>query len=192
MTSGTGTYSNRTLYIRRNGQESIRSERFQNLIDAVRELEYTLKVTHIDIEFAMNDKLEPILLQSRSLTGTPKWDDGRVKMFESLIESTRKNLMPCLRTVPKIFGKSNIFGQMPDWNPAEMIGRVPQSLLIPYTKSSSQMVLVVGELAWVTINQLRISLCALCSQPYAVKLGFNSRGLPPSISDNWLIYGHIN
>ena len=189
VTSGTGKYSNRTLYIRRNGQESIRSERFQILIDAVRELEYTLKVTHIDIEFAMNDKLEPILLQSRSLTGTPKWDDGRVKMFESLIESTRKNLMPCLRTVPKIFGKSNIFGQMPDWNPAEMIGRVPQSLAYSlYEELITNGPWLIGRTRMgyhqPASNKLMFSFAG---QPYIdVRLSFNSflpANLTPSISD---------
>ena len=72
VTSGNGEYSNRTLYIRRDGKDSIRSQRFQHLISAVNELEYVLHSKHIDIEFAMNDKFEAKLFQVRSLTGTKK------------------------------------------------------------------------------------------------------------------------
>ena len=30
----------------------------------------------------------------------------------------------------KVFGKKSIFGQMPDWNPVEMIGRTPKTRII--------------------------------------------------------------
>ena len=63
VTSGIGKYSNRTLYIRRNGQESIRSKRFKNLISAVRELEDKLKTNHIDIEFGKRYRI--VLLSTR-------------------------------------------------------------------------------------------------------------------------------
>ena len=34
----------------------------------------------------------------------------------------------------KVFGKKSIFGQMPDWNPVEMIGRSPKKLAISLYK----------------------------------------------------------
>ena len=76
----------------------------------------------------MNDKLEPILFQARPLTGTSKWDFEQLERSDYLIVSTKSDLENALKSVPEIFGKSNIFGQMPDWNPAEMIGRVPRAL----------------------------------------------------------------
>ena len=30
--------------------------------------------------------------------------------------------------MPNILGKQSVFGEMPDWNPAEMIGVVPRQL----------------------------------------------------------------
>jgi hypothetical protein len=128
VTSGSGEYSNRTLYIRRDGKDSIRSQRFKHLISAVKELEYILDSEHIDIEFAMNDKFEPKLFQVRTLTGTRKWDCEELKKFNALTDSTRNKLNIALKTAPGIFGTSNLFGQMPDWNPVEMIGRVPRRL----------------------------------------------------------------
>ena len=99
VTSGVGEYSNRTLYIRRKGK-SIRSERFKSLISAVIELEEALKTNHIDIEFAMNDKLEPILFQARPLTGTTKWDFEQLEKSDSLIASTKSDLENALKSVP--------------------------------------------------------------------------------------------
>ena len=177
VTSGIGEYSNRTLYIRRNGQESIRSERFKSLISAVRELEDTLKTNHIDIEFAMNDKLEPILFQARPLTGTTKWDFEQLEKSDSLIVSTKSNLENALKSAPGIFGNSNIFGQMPDWNPAEMIGRVPRALAYSLYEE------LITNGPWLTgrssmgyhlppANKLMFSFAG---QPYIdVRLSFNS------------------
>ncbi len=184
VTSGIGEYSNRTLYIRRNGQESIRSERFKSLISAVRELEDTLKTNHIDIEFAMNDKLEPILFQARPLTGTAKWDFEQLEKSDSLIVSTKSNLENALKSAPGIFGNSNIFGQMPDWNPAEMIGRVPRALAYSLYEE------LITNGPWLTgrssmgyhlppANKLMFSFAG---QPYIdVRLSFNSF-LPANLS----------
>ena len=184
VTSGVGEYSNRTLYIRRKGQESIRSERFKSLISAVRELEDALKTNHLDIEFAMNDKLEPILFQARPLTGTSKWDFEQLEKSDSLIVSTKSDLENALKSVPEIFGKSNIFGQMPDWNPAEMIGRVPRALAYSLYEE------LITNGPWLTgrssmgyhlppANKLMFSFAG---QPYIdVRLSFNSF-LPANLS----------
>ena len=184
VTSGVGEYSNRTLYIRRKGLESIRSERFKSLISAVRELEDALKTNHIDIEFAMNDKLEPILFQARPLTGTTKWDFEQLEKSDSLIVSTKSDLENALKSVPEIFGKSNIFGQMPDWNPAEMIGRVPRALAYSLYEE------LITNGPWLTgrssmgyhlppANKLMFSFAG---QPYIdVRLSFNSF-LPANLS----------
>jgi phosphohistidine swiveling domain-containing protein len=184
VTSGLGEYSNRTLYIHRNGQASLRSERFRKLIAAVRELEDTLKIQHLDIEFAMNDKLEPILFQVRPLTGTPKWDFEKLDSLGSLIASTKSNLENALKSIPGVFGNSNIFGQMPDWNPAEMIGRVPRALAYSLYEE------LITNGPWLTgrssmgyhhppVNKLMFSFAG---QPYIdVRLSFNSF-LPANLS----------
>ena len=76
-------------------------KRFKSLISAVKYLEDTLKTNHIDIEFAMNDKLEPILFQARPLTGTTKWDFEQLEKSDSLIVSTKSDLENALKVSPK-------------------------------------------------------------------------------------------
>jgi len=196
VTSGTGEYSNRTLYIRRDGKDSIRSQRFKHLISAVKELEYILNSKNLDIEFAMNDKFEPKLFQVRSLTGTQKWDCKELKKFNALTDSTRNKLNIALKTAPGIFGASNLFGQMPDWNPTEMIGRVPRKLAFslyeelitngPWLEGRSQM-------GYHRPNSSKLML-SFAGQPYIdVRLSFNSflpSGIPPKIGEklvnSWL------
>jgi len=186
VTSGIGEYSNRTLYIRRDEKGSIRSQRFQHLLTAVKELEYILNSEHIDIEFAMNDKFEPKLLQVRSLTGTRKWDCEEIKNFNALTDSTRIKLNIALKTAPGILGESNLFGQMPDWNPVEMIGRVPRRLAFslyeelitngPWLEGRSQM-------GYHRPSSSKL-MFSFAGQPYIdVRLSFNSF-LPSGISPN--------
>ena len=57
VTSGAGEYSNRTLYVHRSSAERLRSDRFKSLITAVQELEKILESDLLDIEFAIDQKL---------------------------------------------------------------------------------------------------------------------------------------
>ena len=196
VTSGTGEYSNRTLYIRRDGKDSIRSKRFKHLISAVKELEYILDSEHIDIEFAMNDKFEPKLFQVRSLTGTRKWDCKELEKFNALTDSTRNKLNIALKTAPGIFGESNLFGQMPDWNPVEMIGRAPRRLAFSlYEELITNGPWLVGrsQMGYHRPSSSKL-MFSFAGQPYIdTRLSFNSflpSGISPKIGEklvnSWL------
>jgi phosphohistidine swiveling domain-containing protein len=143
----------------------------------------------------MNDKFEPKLFQVRSLTGTQKWDCKKLKKFNALTDSTRNKLNIALKTAPGIFGASNLFGQMPDWNPTEMIGRVPRKLAFsleelitngPWLDGRSQM-------GYHRPYSSKLML-SFAGQPYIdVRLSFNSflpSGIPPKIGEklvnSWL------
>jgi phosphohistidine swiveling domain-containing protein len=184
VTSGIGEYANRTLYIRRNGQESIRSERFKTLIYAVYELEDILKENHLDIEFAINKKFEPILFQVRPLTETAEWSLEQLEKSNSLVVTTKCKLESVLKNVPGVFGKSNIYGQMPDWNPAEMIGRVPRALAYSLYEE------LITKSPWLTgrssmgyhLPPANNLMTSFAGQPYIdVRLSFNSF-LPANLS----------
>ena len=62
VTSG-WKYSNRTLYVHRSSLSKLRSDRFKSLIAAVLELEEILQNDLLDIEFAIDEKLNVFLLQ---------------------------------------------------------------------------------------------------------------------------------
>lgn len=67
VTSGGGEYANRTLYIYRGALDSLRSERFQRLVEAIKELEVVMSNKFLDIEFALGHDFTPYLFQVRSI-----------------------------------------------------------------------------------------------------------------------------
>jgi glutamine kinase len=128
VTSGGGEYSNRTLYIHRNSINSIHSDRFKKLIHAVQELEKVMENKFLDIEFALGEDLIPYLLQVRSITTQPNWNRAASKRIDITLQSVQLFVSERFRRLTGIYGKTTVFGQMPDWNPVEMIGRAPRAL----------------------------------------------------------------
>ena len=128
VTSGSGEYSNRTLYIHRSSFEKIKSPRFKALIDAVRELEATIGWNFLDIEFAIDKRLKPFLLQVRYITTKINWNRGIVRSIDIELSGITSFVKNRLQATDGVLGKTTVLGQMPDWNPAEMIGRAPRAL----------------------------------------------------------------
>ena len=123
VTSGDGEYSNRTLHIHRDSTSSIRSERFKNLIAAVRELECQLESEFLDIEFALDEDFQPYLFQVRSITTYPNWNRGLSHQINAELNGIQSFIRERFKPAHGVYGRTTVFGQMPDWNPAEMIGR---------------------------------------------------------------------
>lgn len=130
VTSGDGEYANRTLYIHRGAADSIRSERFQRLIVAVQELEQLLGSQFLDIEFALDEALQPYLLQVRAITTQPNWNRAVARRIDAELRGIQTFVRERLRPAHGVFGHTTVLGQMPDWNPAEMIGRAPRALAL--------------------------------------------------------------
>ncbi len=128
VTSGGGEYSNRTIYIHRGSINALRSERFQKLLVAVAELETIMESKFLDIEFALGNDLVPYLLQVRSITTQPNWNRAVAKRIDAALTGIKSYLRHRLQPQKGVFGNTTVLGQMPDWNPAEMIGRAPRAL----------------------------------------------------------------
>lgn len=128
VTSGAGEYANRTLYVHRGATSRIRSERFRKLIKAVQELEEVLGNEFLDIEFAMGTGLQLYLLQVRSIPTQVRTKHSITHLIELKLEDIEKKIKARLEPIPGVAGRTTVFGQMPDWNPVEMIGRVPRAL----------------------------------------------------------------
>ena len=129
VTSGIGEASNRILYIHRDHYKQIRSLRFKNLIEAVKNLENKLLDNNLDIEFAVDKNFNSYLFQVRQLH---KNNINRSKDFKFKLEKKLKKLSILIekksRKQKNILGQRSIFGNMPDWNPAEIVGRIPRKL----------------------------------------------------------------
>jgi len=128
VTSGQGKFSNKTLFIYRSAYSQIRSERFKTLISAVKNLEKKVNDDNLDIEFCLTKNLIPYLLQVRKIT----LNNNVISSFSSKLDKELKKIetriLPKFKRDEKISGKTTIFGQMPDWNPVEMIGKHPSKL----------------------------------------------------------------
>ena len=96
-----------------------------------RELEELFQRPALDIEFAISGGML-YLLQVRPLVLTkPLLDLAEQRRSLNLIA---EKLRSSLRPHPDLFGREAIYGVMPDWNPAEMIGVRPRTLALSLYK----------------------------------------------------------
>jgi glutamine kinase len=128
VTAGDGEYANRTLYIHRNALNSIRSKRFNHLIVAIQEVEKNMGSKFLDIEFAIDKNVVIYILQVRAITTLPNWNRSIANHVDSALKGIQAFVKRKFRPINGIYGDTTVFGQMPDWNPAEMIGRAPHAL----------------------------------------------------------------
>jgi adenylylsulfate kinase-like enzyme/phosphohistidine swiveling domain-containing protein len=98
------------------------------VIALVRELEALLGCDAIDVEFAVSDDGQLYLLQVRPLAvdrqGTVA-DDAKV---DAALADVARKVELLSRPHPYLHGSRAVFGIMPDWNPAEIIGVRPRPL----------------------------------------------------------------
>jgi phosphohistidine swiveling domain-containing protein len=127
VTAG-GEYSNRTLYVHRGSLGALRSTRFEALIDAAADLEQVIGSTSLDIEFAVDARRHVHLFQVRQIAAKANWNRHVVQRVDDALPPIQQFLRSRFMPVQGVRGKTSVFGQMPDWNPAEMIGRAPRPL----------------------------------------------------------------
>jgi len=128
VTSGLGEYSNKTIFIYRSADNLLRSPRFKSLISAVKDLEKKVKDSNLDIEFCITKNFEPYLLQVRKIVLNNKTNKLFNRKIDKELNKIEKKILPRFKKDKKISGTKAIFGQMPDWNPVEMIGKHPNRL----------------------------------------------------------------
>lgn len=189
VTSGGGQYANRTLYIHRGTAPAVRSERFQRLLHAVQELEIAIGSNFLDVEFALGRDLTPYLFQVRAITTQPNWNRAVAKRIDETLAGVQVFVRDRLAPMAGVFGKTTVLGQMPDWNPAEMIGRAPRALAFSLYKK------LITDHAW-RIARERMGYATPTGQPLMVslagqpfidtRLSFHSflpSGLPPALCE---------
>ena len=127
VTSGLNDKS-RTLYVLRNNFKQLKSKRFLKLINASREIEKLTSSSKLDIEFGVNKKNEVYIFQVRPIITKQNIKKREIIKIDNQIKKFAKNFGKKLKRNKKNIGKENLFGVMPDWNPAEIIGITPQPL----------------------------------------------------------------
>lgn len=98
-----------------------------DVLRTIEELEELFSSVSLDIEFVISaDYTKPILLQVRALPmNTPS---VAKELHEASLDRISNTIRDSQQPHPYLAGDSTIFGVMPDWNPAEMIGIRPRPL----------------------------------------------------------------
>lgn len=97
----------------------------KKLILSIKEIE---KITHynkLDIEFAVNHKNQIIMFQVRPIVVDHRDYEYDEKFIQNEINKNNKKL---LINSNNLLGNKNIYSNMSDWNPAEIIGSRPKNL----------------------------------------------------------------
>lgn len=142
VTSGTTQNSNRILFVYNKRLEDVKSKRFYKLLNSIKELETIYQNIPLDIEFIITKKLEIYILQVRPLVLAKKVSNYQDREIDLNLNILKK------RIVKKLKYWNTVYGQMPDWNPAEIIGKYPYPLL-----SSLYKVLVLDS-AWIKARKI--------------------------------------
>jgi len=131
VTSGMGRYL-RTLVVSRGsgGLPASAPPELAGVLDAARELEELVGHDALDIEFAVTADGIVHVLQVRPIAVPHgyRWlsDDEITAAIEAACDEFRRRRHP----PPHLLGRRAIYGIMPDWNPAEIIGPKPRRLAL--------------------------------------------------------------
>jgi glutamine kinase len=128
VTSGEGDEL-KTFYGIRTRPEAV-PQALAGVVGLLGELETLLASDALDIEFAIDSHGDLYLLQVRPLiirtvSSVPQADE-----FERVVTQIATKIDLLSRPHPYLHGDRSVFGVMPDWNPAEIIGLRPKTLAL--------------------------------------------------------------
>ncbi len=119
---------NKTIRISKFCNEEDYPEKFRKLMASIKEIESIIPNISLDIEFAVNKHGDVVIFQVRPLATNAKLDNKYDESIEKKIVELKKQFMELSKRKPHLGGSKNCFGDMPDWNPAEIIGDNPNYL----------------------------------------------------------------
>lgn len=130
VTGGLG--NNLKTFVSFKESKNFSDNKLQRLIEATKECEGIFNHPFLDIEFAFsNDEL--YILQVRAIVSEKKESLSHIDLSSSL-KKIYKKIQKLNAPHPNLLGDKTIFGVMPDWNPAEIIGLRPKRLALSLYK----------------------------------------------------------
>jgi glutamine kinase len=132
-TSVTGGESNNLkTFICLKENNNIDNIKLKRLIQATKESEEIFENKFLDIEFAFSGD-DLYILQVRAIVLNNKENLSEMDLSNSLYKLSKK-IKKLNSPHPNLLGNKTIFGVMPDWNPAEIIGIRPKRLALSLYK----------------------------------------------------------
>lgn len=126
-TAVTSGRSSKSVKILKSGKANIPA-RYRTLVDAVQEIEGFVPDLSLDIEYGLKDSGQVVTFQVRPLAagrGSTLVNDA---MIYDRIDQLKSRFRELSQRKPHLVGDRTYFGDMPDWNPAEIIGSAPHLL----------------------------------------------------------------
>lgn len=111
----------------------VKNNKLSQVIPLIDELKKLFNHEYLDIEFAIDANNQIYLFQVRPLTQVQDLPITYVEHQEA-IERISIKLAHCAQIHPYLHGKKTLYGVMPDWNPAEIIGIRPKPLALSLYK----------------------------------------------------------
>ena len=184
VTSG-NTSSIKSIYIYKNSKSNLYLKNWQKkLIKSIKEIESKVNLDSLDIEFAV-DKNKVHIFQVRPLKQI-KNRNYHIDDFDLQLSNIKFFINNHKKKQKKLYGNTNIFSNMSDWNPAEMIGPTPLPLSFSLYKN------LITDIAW-SISRYKLGykysfidnlIYSFCGLPYVdIRKSLNSF-LIPTLSDN--------
>ena len=157
------------------------------LLTSIKEIENLLNFDALDIEFAIDDKNKVHIFQVRPIVINNNENLNNCSDLDiyKAIEVAKDQFINLQEPGPFILGKKSMYGIMPDWNPAEIIGTKPNLLAI-----SLYRFLIMDEIWAIQRKEFGYRdvrpcqlLITFCGHPYIdIRASFNS--FIPSELDN--------
>ena len=123
-----GRYKTKNLIYYNNKKYPI-PKKFKKLYSSINEIFKITKNYDLDIEFAVNKNNKIFILQVRKLILPNKIVDTLNKP-ELYLSKLEKKILKLQQKHHDLYGNTTFFGNMPDWNPAEIIGTKPRPLAL--------------------------------------------------------------
>jgi len=155
------------------------------VLEAVKELEQLLSYDKLDVEFAIDNTGQVHIFQVRPIAV----DHSRYEFESDSIKSSLNDSVLRFKATqvhqPYVYGHKTVFANMPDWNPAEIIGTHPKPLafsLYRYLITNDIWALQRTEFGYRDVRPNPLIL-SFSGQPYVdARISINSF-IPASLSD---------
>ena len=131
ITSGT-SINDKKIIISRHPSKKLKNipKNLSNLMPAIKEIETLLNYDSLDIEFAITKRYGIHILQVRPMTIQSSMSSENDNLYYDLLGKCEMLYDENSQPSPFILGNKQLYGVMPDWNPAEIIGLRPYPLAL--------------------------------------------------------------
>lgn len=124
ITAGSSA-EHQTLFVRRDANfGQLADQRLRPLVKALKEIEELLAYDALDVEFAIDRHKKVHILQVRPIAVEQLASQHSADIVQ-LLQQAEQDWHRMQQPDPHLLGQQSLYGVMPDWNPAEIIGTHP-------------------------------------------------------------------